>query len=55
MSSKDKKRSGDYADQLRALYQSDPKKARDKAKKALIRTGVLDREGKEKEKIVTWD
>lgn len=42
-----------YLKALEKLSNEDPEKAREVAKKALIRTGVLDENGEEKEKSVT--
>ena len=40
---------------LEELKQQPPEQAKDEAKKALIRTGVLTRNGKPKKTIVSWE
>ncbi len=42
-----------YLKALEKLSNDDPEKAREVAKESLIKTGVLDENGEEKEKIVT--
>lgn len=44
----------DYINNLYALQKTDPGKAKEKATRALIRTGVLNKNGTEKENIVSW-
>ena len=45
----------DYVLSLKEEYENSPEKARDAARKALIRTGVMSEEGTTKEKIVSWE
>lgn len=45
----------DYVLSLKEEYKDSPDKARDAAKEALIRTGVMSEDGVAKEKIVSWE
>lgn len=44
-----------YINELRRKQECSKKEAKREARTALIRTGVLTVEGKEKDKIVTWE
>lgn len=44
----------EYGQKLRERYVLDERKAREDARDALIRTGVLNKDGRPKEQIVSW-
>lgn len=45
----------DYVLSLKEEYKTSPDKARDAAREALIRTGVMSEDGVAKKKIVSWE
>lgn len=45
----------DYVLSLKENYEKSPDEARNAAREALIRTGVMSEDGETKEKIVSWE